>query len=162
MATWTALTTIAGEPAAAALGAAMEELLDPAPTGVGVFEIEDGSGLWEVGGYFLARPDPAALSVLAAVHGARDFTVSRVEDRDWVAQVNGEPARVHRANGMFRLVRLSAGSSDVRFRYRAPGLAPGLAFASEAGALVRAGWVPAEGPVVPANSAPVAMPCANI
>ena len=33
---------------AEALGAAMERL-EPEPTGVGVFEIEDGSGLWEVG-----------------------------------------------------------------------------------------------------------------
>ncbi|MBK0399338.1 50S ribosomal protein L11 methyltransferase [Limibaculum sp. M0105] len=90
MPTWTALTTTDGEPSATALGAAMEELLDPAPTGIGVFEIEDGSGRWEVGGYFLERPDTAALTVLATVHGARDFSVSRVEDRDWVAQVRRE------------------------------------------------------------------------
>ncbi|MDT8345961.1 MAG: 50S ribosomal protein L11 methyltransferase [Thermohalobaculum sp.] len=90
MATWTALTTLAGEAAAAALGAAMEELLHPAPYGVGVFEIEDGTGRWEVGGYFMARPDEAALAVLGAMHGARPFAVSRVEDRDWVAQVRRE------------------------------------------------------------------------
>ena len=51
MATFTAFTTLKGHERAEALGAAMERL-DPVPTGIGVFEVEDGSGLWEVGGYF--------------------------------------------------------------------------------------------------------------
>jgi len=65
---------------------------------VGVFEIEDGSGLFEVGGYFTEKPDGVALSLLAASHGARDFAVSKVEDRDWVAQVQREltPVRAGR------------------------------------------------------------------
>ena len=65
MATFTALTTLEGRDTAYALGEAMERL-DPAPTGVGVFEMEDGSGLWEVGGYFEGPPDDTALRVLAA------------------------------------------------------------------------------------------------
>ncbi len=89
MPTWTALTTIPDEAPAQALGLALEAL-DPAPTAIGVFEIEDGSGLWEVGGFFTEHPDIAALSLLAAAHGAKDFAVSRVEDRDWVAQVQRE------------------------------------------------------------------------
>ena len=56
MTTFTALTTLEGQAAAQALGDALE-MLEPAPTGVGVFEVEDGSGLWEVGGYFTERPD---------------------------------------------------------------------------------------------------------
>ena len=71
------------------------ETLGPAPTGLGVFEVEDGSGLWEVAGYFDARPDETALALLAAAHGARPFAVSRVEDRDWVAQVRRELTPVH-------------------------------------------------------------------
>ena len=51
MATWTALTTLTDKSAAEKLGEAMERL-DPVPMGVGVFEVEDGSGTWEVGGYF--------------------------------------------------------------------------------------------------------------
>ncbi|MEM8698259.1 MAG: 50S ribosomal protein L11 methyltransferase [Pseudomonadota bacterium] len=86
MTTYTALTTLPGRAPAEALGLAIEAL-NPAPTGVGVFEIEDGSGLWEVGGYFTERPDPAGLALLAAMHGAADFTVSKLDDRDWVAQV---------------------------------------------------------------------------
>ena len=89
MTTWTALTTLNGKAPAEALGEAMEDLT-PAPTAVGVLEIEDGSGRWEVGGYFIDRPDEAGLALLAAIHGARPFAVSRVEDRDWVAQVQRE------------------------------------------------------------------------
>ena len=48
MPTFTALTTLTGKAQAEALGDAMERLT-PEPTGVGVFEVEDGSGLWEVG-----------------------------------------------------------------------------------------------------------------
>ena len=89
MTTWTALTTLDGEAAAQALAAAVERL-DPAPTAVGVLEIEDGSGRREVGAHFPEPPDEIGLALLAAVHGARPFAVSRVEDRDWVAQVRRE------------------------------------------------------------------------
>lgn len=89
MTTWTALTTLRGQGPAEALGAAMERL-DPAPTGIGVFELEDGSGLWEVGGYFTDPPDIAGLAVLAAVHGAADFAVSELPEKDWVAEVRRE------------------------------------------------------------------------
>ena len=89
MTTWSAITTLPGEAAAEALGEAMERL-GPAPTGVGVFEVEDGSGLWEVGGYFDLPPDEAGLALLAGMHGAAPFAVSRIDDRDWVAQVRRE------------------------------------------------------------------------
>ncbi len=93
MTTWTALTTLPGRAGAEGLGAALEAL-DPAPTGVGVFEMEDGSGLWEVGAYFDARPDEVALALLAAVHGARGFAVSELPETDWVAKVRRELAPV--------------------------------------------------------------------
>jgi len=93
MPTWTALTTLPGRAAAEALGAALEAL-DPEPAGVGVFELEDGSGLWEVGGYFEAAPDDVALALLAAVHGARPFAVSALPETDWVARVRRELAPV--------------------------------------------------------------------
>lgn len=89
MPTFTALTTLPGKGQAEALGAAMERL-EPEPTGVGVFELEDGSGLWEIGGYFTEAPDEAALAVLAAAFGARDFAVSELPETDWVAKVRRE------------------------------------------------------------------------
>jgi ribosomal protein L11 methyltransferase len=89
MPTFTALTTLPGKAEAEALGEALERLR-PEPTGVGVFELEDGSGLWEVGGYFEEAPDAAGLALLASMHGARDFTVSELPETDWVAKVKRE------------------------------------------------------------------------
>jgi len=87
MATFTTFTTLPGKEAAESLGAALERL---DPTGVGVFEMEDGSSLWEVAGYFEAAPDEIALAVLAAAFGAKPFVVSEVPDIDWVAKVRRE------------------------------------------------------------------------
>ncbi len=86
MTTFTALTTLDDRARAEAMGEAAERLT-PEPTGVGVFEVEDGSGTWEVGLYFTDPPDQAALALLAASFGARDFVVSDVPDTDWVAHV---------------------------------------------------------------------------
>lgn len=93
MPTFTALTTLMGRTPAYALGEAMEGLT-PEPTGVGVFEVEDGSGLWEVGGYFEEAPDTAALAVLATAMGAKEFVVSELPETDWVAHVRRELAPV--------------------------------------------------------------------
>lgn len=89
MPTWTAFTTLPGKAPAEDLGATLENL-DPAPYGVGVFEVEDGSGLWEVAGYFLEAPDDIALTLLAAAHGAAEFAVSELPETDWVAHVRRE------------------------------------------------------------------------
>ena len=89
MPTYSALTTLPGEDAAQSLAAAMERM-DPEPTGVGVFEIEDGSGLWEVGGYFLEAPDQVMLEVLATAFGAKPFALSELPEVDWVAHVRRE------------------------------------------------------------------------
>ena len=89
MLSYTALTTLPGKSQAEALGAALEEL-EPAPTGVGVFEVEDGKGIWEVGGYFLDAPNDIDLALLSAAFGAGPFVVSEVPDQDWVAKVRRE------------------------------------------------------------------------
>jgi len=68
MLTYTALTTLSEKSRAEALGEALEGL-EPSPTGVGVFEVEDGKGLWEVGGYFLEVPNDINLALLAAAYG---------------------------------------------------------------------------------------------
>jgi len=93
MPTYTALTTLSGRTAAEALGEAMEHLL-PEPTGVGILDLEDASGLWEVGGYFTEAPDHAGLALLATLHNARPFAVSKLPDTDWVAHVRRELAPV--------------------------------------------------------------------
>lgn len=93
MPTFTALTTLPGEAQARALGDALERL-DPEPMGVGVFEMEDGSGLWEIGGYFDDTPDEIALALLATAFNAKPFAVSEVPETDWVAKVKRELAPV--------------------------------------------------------------------
>jgi ribosomal protein L11 methyltransferase len=93
MTTFTALTTIKGEDPAYELADTLEGLI-PEPTGVGVFEIEDGSGLWEVAAYFVEAPDAAALAVFSALHLAKPFNISEIPDQDWVSKVQRELAPV--------------------------------------------------------------------
>lgn len=89
MPTFTALTTLMGEDAANGLAEAIEKM-DPEPTGVGVFEIEDDSGLWEVGAYFLEQPNTAVLDMLAMAFDAKPFALSELPEIDWVAKVRRE------------------------------------------------------------------------
>ncbi len=93
MTTFTALTKLSSEAAAYALSEAMENM-QPEPTGVGVFELEDGSGLWEVGGYFTESPDAIELDLLAAAFDASPFLVSELPEIDWVAKVRRDLAPV--------------------------------------------------------------------
>lgn len=86
MATFTAFTKLSSQEEADALGLALEEL-DPEPTGVGIFEFEDGSGTWEVGGFFTEPPSEMELALVAAAFGAGPFVISEVPDTDWVDKV---------------------------------------------------------------------------
>ena len=86
MTTFTALTTLPGKINASDLGDALERL-SPQPIGVGVFELEDGSGLWEVGAYFSEKPDDISLALLAAVFQAEEFKISELPQIDWVSKV---------------------------------------------------------------------------
>lgn len=97
MATYSALTHLIGREAAEDLALACEKL-EPEPVGTGIFEIEDGSGRWEVGAYFTEKPDDIGLALLAAAYDARPFAVSEVPDVDWVAHVRREltPVRAGR------------------------------------------------------------------
>nr|WP_325252353.1 50S ribosomal protein L11 methyltransferase [Amylibacter sp.] len=93
MPTFTALTTLKDKTKAEALAEACESLI-PEPTGVGVFEVEDGSGTFEVGVYFIEAPDEIALALLAAMNDARPFAVSELPETDWVAHVRRELAPI--------------------------------------------------------------------
>jgi len=87
MTTYSAATSLPAQAVAEALGEAMEAL---EPDAVVVAEAGDGSGRWEVAGHFQAAPDPAALALLAVVHGADGFEVAEIPDTDWVAHVQRE------------------------------------------------------------------------
>jgi ribosomal protein L11 methyltransferase len=86
MPTWTAFTKASLKEDAERLGAALEGVW-PEPTGIGVFEMEDGSNLWEIGAYFVDPPDEIALALLAAACNTRPFVVSELPVTDWVAKV---------------------------------------------------------------------------
>ena len=86
MATFTALTTLLGKRNATDLGNALERL-SPEPIGVGVFELEDGSGFWEVGAYFSEQPSDVSLALLAAAFQAEEFKISELPQIDWVSKV---------------------------------------------------------------------------
>lgn len=89
MTTFTAITTVLGREPAESLSEVLEDF-DPTPEGVGLFEIEDGSGRWEVAAYFDAAPDDIALALIAAAYGAAPFAVSELPETDWVAHVKRE------------------------------------------------------------------------
>jgi len=89
MPTFTAFTTLAAREPAEALAERLESL-DPAPYGVGVGEIEDGSDRWEVGAYFTEDPNDVVLALLAAAYGAEPFAVSELPETDWVVHVRRE------------------------------------------------------------------------
>lgn len=93
MPTFTAFTKTQGKAPAEVIGEQLENLI-PEPTGVGVFEIEDGSGLWEVGAYFTEAPDEIALALLAKANDADDFVISELPETDWVAKVRRDLAPV--------------------------------------------------------------------
>lgn len=82
-----ASTALSGESPARALSEALE-VLDPLVTDV--HDRDDGTGVWDIGAHFDGRPDPAGLGILSRLYAAPDFTIARVEDRDWVAQVRAE------------------------------------------------------------------------
>lgn len=86
---YTAFTTLPGQDQAEALGEALDSLI-PEPVGIGIFEVEDGSGVWEIGGYFTESPDEIALALLAAAYSANPFVISEVPDTDWVDKVRRE------------------------------------------------------------------------
>jgi ribosomal protein L11 methyltransferase len=71
------------------LADAMENM-SPEPYGVGVFELEEDSGVWEVSGYFTEIPSEADLALLATSFTAKPFVVAEVPDIDWVAHVKRE------------------------------------------------------------------------
>ncbi len=60
----------------------------------------------------------SSLSLAADLAQPGVLVVTEAFDEGWSAEVNGRPAEVLRANGLFRAVRLGAGRHEVRFRYR--------------------------------------------
>jgi hypothetical protein len=71
------------------------------------------------------------LSAQLSAPGYLVFTESMV--RGWTARVNGEPAPLVRANGLFMAVRLPQGASEVELDYRPASFDQGVLVAALAG-----------------------------
>lgn len=93
MPTFTAICRLSDKARANTLSEAMENLT-PEPTGVGVAETKDGSGVFEVCGYFIEPPDKTGLSVLAQAFSSDEFDVEQLPETDWVAHVRAELAPI--------------------------------------------------------------------
>ena len=89
MLTYSAITKVKDRERAEGLGVALEKL-NPPPMGVGVFEVEDGSGKWEVGAYFHDRPDEISILILENAFKADGFAISEIPETDWVTKVKRE------------------------------------------------------------------------
>ena len=89
MLTFSAITKVKDRERAEGLGFALEKL-NPPPMGVGVFELEDGSGKWEVGAYFHDRPDEISILILENAFKADGFAISEIPETDWVTKVKRE------------------------------------------------------------------------
>lgn len=80
MPTYSAFTTLESREPAGRWPRRWRGLL-PEPVGVGVFEIEDGSGRY--GGRLLPdEPGDTELALMAAIYGAAPFVVSEVPETD--------------------------------------------------------------------------------
>jgi hypothetical protein len=82
-----------------------------------------------------------SLEVAAQLDAPGVLVVTEAFDEGWLAEIDGRPAPVVRANGLFRAVRVEAGRHEVRFRYRPPAVVAGTAVS--AGGLLVLGWLAA-------------------
>jgi Bacterial membrane protein YfhO len=67
------------------------------------------------------------LQVAADLEGPGVLVVTEAYDEGWRAAVDGQPAELLRANGIFRAVRLAKGGHQVSFRYRPAAVRAGAA-----------------------------------
>lgn len=70
---------------------------------------------------------PDAVRVEARLRAPGVLVLTEAFDEGWTAAVDGQPARVLLANGLFRAVRLGAGRHEVLFRYRPWSVRAGVA-----------------------------------
>ena len=85
---FTAFTQTNDEHQANIIGSSLEKM-NPTPIGIGVFEMEDGSGVWEIGGFFAQKPSLSDLTILEFAYDVK------IVDKDWVSQVQRELTPVY-------------------------------------------------------------------
>ena len=88
MTCYTAFGKAIDEKAAKKISLILDRMV-PKPIGIGLFEIEDGFGFWEIAAYFTGKPDYVKLAILEKICNVK-FCISKVETKDWVSKVNRE------------------------------------------------------------------------
>jgi uncharacterized membrane protein YfhO len=86
------------------------------------------------------RPEKVVMKVRATAGGW--VVLSDAHAPGWSAVVDGVPAPILRADGLFRAVAVTAGEHDVVMTYRAPAARAGIG-AGLAGLLIAACWAAA-------------------
>ncbi len=92
MSSYAVFATTLGEYRANIISCSLERMT-PSPVGVGVLEIEDGCGIWEISGFFSEKPNLIEIKILEVVYQTK-FVVSKLLDKDWVQQVQRDLAPV--------------------------------------------------------------------
>jgi hypothetical protein len=82
--------------------------------------------------------DEVVVRVRAAAGGGFHVLLDSY-DAEWEAEVDGRPARVLRANGLFRAVRVTSGEHEVRWAYRPRTMRAGAGVAAGAALVLLAG-----------------------
>lgn len=75
------------------------------------------------------RDDPASIELEVDAGTQPWLLLTDTYLPGWTAAIDGDPVRIVRADHAFRLVQLPANACRLTFRYRAPGLAAGMAVA---------------------------------
>jgi Bacterial membrane protein YfhO len=83
---------------------------------------------------------PGNLRMVVEASGATAVVVRDSFAAGWSATVNGRPTPVLRADGRHLAVRVAAGRSEVKLRYRPPHLRPGLLLGAASAAITAALW----------------------
>jgi hypothetical protein len=112
--------------------AALRQMLDPAFDPSRTVVLAEGDA---VGAPASTAPEAVRIERIgadrvrldASLSGAGFVVLADAWTPGWTARVDGQEARVLRANVAFRAVPVSAGRHTVELRYRAPGLTAGLA-----------------------------------
>jgi hypothetical protein len=85
------------------------------------------------------------LSILVTASHAGWLVIPNSWDAGWHAWVNDRPTKVLRGNYTFQAVAIPAGTSDVRLRYRPPGILAGCAISGLASLAAAAVWLGTRG-----------------
>ena len=93
---FTAFVKVSSENKANIIASSLERMI-PSPLGVGILEIEDDEGWWELAAFFSKKPNSLEIKILEVVHEI-EFVISKIANKDWISHVQRDlkPVRAGR------------------------------------------------------------------